>query len=189
MSLPRTFTLGEGHYRRSEASWREAGSPTATARVSWSGGALRLAVEVMKQGDPIFAAPDAVNRYDNEQPDINGDGLQIYLRTGDGDGAWVLVPNPADTSVRVRVIAGWADLAPPSATWLRTPDGYSVDVTIPLDEPGSRQVELDVVVNETSPGRERRRGQLVLSGAAGEFAYLAGDRHDPARLLPLTIGL
>ena len=42
---------------------------------------------------------------------------------------------------------------------------------------------LDVLVNETAPDRERRRGQLVLSGARGEFVYLRGDRHDPARML------
>jgi hypothetical protein len=187
LSLPQTFMLGEGHYRRSEESWHDAGSPTATAHVAWDGGSLRISVDVKRQGDPIFAAPDAVNRYDNEPPDINGDGLQIYLRTRDGDGAWVLVPNLADTSVRVRMIAGWADLPPPVATWRRTRHGYSVDVDLPLDQLLSRQIELDVLVNETCPGRERRRGQLVLSGAAGEFAYLAGDRHDPARLLSLTI--
>jgi hypothetical protein len=47
----------------------------------------------------------------------------------------------------------------------------------------SAPIAVDVIVNETAPGRERRRGQLVMSGANGEFAYLAGDRHDPARLL------
>jgi hypothetical protein len=45
----------------------------------------------------------------------------------------------------------------------------------------------DVLVNETAPGRERRRGQLVLSGAQGEFVYLRGDRHDSPRLIPLMI--
>jgi len=46
---------------------------------------------------------------------------------------------------------------------------------------------LDVVVNEKPADRERRRGQLVLSGARGEFVYLRGDRHDKERLLPLRI--
>jgi hypothetical protein len=41
----------------------------------------------------------------------------------------------------------------------------------------------DLIVNETAPGRERRRGQLVLSGARGEFVYLQGDRHDPERFV------
>ena len=63
-------------------------------------------------------------------------------------------------------------------------------LAVHLDESVAREelaVELDVLVNETVAGRERRRGQLVLSGAAGEFAYLAGDRHDPARLLPFVL--
>jgi hypothetical protein len=187
LALPWTAQLGEEHYRRSEESWQEAGSPTAMARIAWHDGALRVTVDVKRQGEPIFAAPDAVNRYDNEYPDINGDGLQLYVRTPDGDGGWVLVPNAADTSVRVRPIAGWADLPAPRASWRRADGGYSVDVAIPIDVHRSPRIELDVLVNETAPGRERRRGQLVLSGAAGEFAYLAGDRHDPARLLAFTI--
>jgi hypothetical protein len=43
------------------------------------------------------------------------------------------------------------------------------------------------VINETTTERARRRGQLVLSGGAGEFVYLRGDRHDPSRLLPLIV--
>lgn len=186
LSLPRTFTLGAAHYRRSEASWREAGSPTAMVHVAWSNGAVRIVAEVSKQDAPMFASPDAVNRYDNEQPDINGDGLQIYLRTSAGDGAWVLVPNTNDDSVRVRPIPGWSELAAPIASWRRTRDGYAVEVTISVGSIPPSSIGLDVLINETSVGRERRRGQLVLSGAEGEFVYLAGDRHDPARLLQLT---
>jgi hypothetical protein len=44
---------------------------------------------------------------------------------------------------------------------------------------------IDVIVNEMPRGRERRRGQLVMSGARGEFVYLRGDRHEPERLIPL----
>lgn len=46
---------------------------------------------------------------------------------------------------------------------------------------------LAVVVNEMPRGRLRRRGQLVLGGARGEFVYLRGDRFDEARLLPLDV--
>jgi hypothetical protein len=48
--------------------------------------------------------------------------------------------------------------------------------------PDCTELALDLLVNETAPGRARRRGQLVLSGADGEFVYLRGDRHDPSRL-------
>jgi hypothetical protein len=36
-------------------------------------------------------------------------------------------------------------------------------------------------------GRDRRRGQLVMSGAAGEFAYLRGDRHEPEAMIRLRV--
>jgi hypothetical protein len=56
-----------------------------------------------------------------------------------------------------------------------------MDIRIPAPLPDA----FDVVVNVTSPGRERREAQLVLSGAAGEFVYLRGDRHETTRLLQL----
>ena len=46
---------------------------------------------------------------------------------------------------------------------------------------------LDVLVNDAEPGRLRRRGQLVMSGADDEFVYLRGDRHDPSRLIPFSV--
>jgi hypothetical protein len=46
---------------------------------------------------------------------------------------------------------------------------------------------MDVVINETVSGRERRRGQLIMSGARGEFVYLRGDRHDSGRLIPMLV--
>jgi hypothetical protein len=49
------------------------------------------------------------------------------------------------------------------------------------------EVAADVIVNETVAERVRRRGQLVLSGAAGEFVYLRGDRHECARLLRFSL--
>jgi hypothetical protein len=46
---------------------------------------------------------------------------------------------------------------------------------------------IDLIVNEVPRGRMRRRGQLVMSGAQGEFVYLRGDRHEVDRLIPLRI--
>ena len=88
--------------------------------------------------------------------------------------------------VRVRDIAGWGGLPAPRAWWRRTERGYALRLAVRVrEEPSDAElpIELDAIINESVPGRERRRGQLVLSGAAGEFAYLAGDRHDPRRLL------
>ena len=72
------------------------------------------------------------------------------------------------------------------AAWRPIANGWSVSATIELPA-GAHEVSIDVLVNETAPGRARRRGQLVLSGAAGEFVYLRGDRHDPGRLLRFTV--
>ena len=44
-----------------------------------------------------------------------------------------------------------------------------------------------VIINETVRGRGRRRGQLVMSGARGEFVYLRGDRHAADRLVPMIV--
>jgi hypothetical protein len=46
---------------------------------------------------------------------------------------------------------------------------------------------IDVLVNEKPDNRERRRGQLVLSGSNGEFVYLRGDRQDADRLIPIKL--
>jgi hypothetical protein len=184
------ITLGEAHYRRSEVSWAEAGSPTARVSLGWTGLDLHVDVDVRKPSAPIFVAADAVNPYDNEPPDINGDGIQMYLRAGDESGAWVLVPEGKAGTVRVRSVPGWGALPAPRASWRPTAHGYTVHVVLPLREKRAARslpIALDVLINETSPGRARRRGQLVMSGADGEFVYLAGDRHDPARLMPFVL--
>src|SRR5207244_12864446 len=100
--------------------------------------------------------------------------------------ACVLVPNPAANSVRLRPIDGWGEGIPVSATWMPAENGYTVAIRVPGIESGT-VVDLDVIVNERPASRERRRGQLVLSGGAGEFVYLRGDRHDANRLIPMLI--
>jgi hypothetical protein len=89
---------------------------------------------------------------------------------------------PARSDVTIHHIAGWADELTVAAHWRETDSGWALSARIVLP-PGASQVDLDVIVNEIAPGRARRRGQLVLSGAEGEFVYLRGDRHDPGRLL------
>ena len=68
------------------------------------------------------------------------------------------------------------------ARWRPTSTGYTIEARVVLPPHGA-PLALDVIVNETAPGRTRRRGQLVLSGARQEFVYLRGDRHDARRLL------
>ena len=184
------YHLGEPTYRRSEARWEEAGRPTARVAIAAATKALIVDVQVAV-AEPRFVPADAVNPYDNEPPDINGDGVQLYVRTADNGGAWMLVPEPDARPgvVRARPIAGWGSLELGRTTWRRTREGYELRVELPMREPlqvGS-DLALDVLINDTGPDRERRRGQLILSGPDGEFVYLRGDRHDPARLLHFTV--
>jgi hypothetical protein len=184
------YHLGEPTYRRSEERWEEAGKPTARVAIAASTKALTVDVQVTTLW-PRFVLANAVNPYDNEPADINGDGVQLYVRTADNGGAWVLVPDPDAKAgvVRPRAIDGWGSLKLGRTAWRRTREGYELRVEIPMREPlqvGS-DLGLDLLVNETAPGRERRSGQLILSGPDGEFVYLRGDRHDPARLLHFTV--
>ena len=133
-----------------------------------------------------FVAVDAENPLDNEPAAINGAGVQLYVVAGERKGGWLLVPDPGSHDVGVRAIEGWEKGLSVSAQWHPAALGYELVAEVALPA-GATEVALDVIVNETAPGRERRRGQLVLSGARGEFVYLRGDRHDVARLLRFTI--
>jgi hypothetical protein len=175
------FELGARQYRRSEQDWHSAGEPRASVTLQRTGAALRVTVDV-EHSDCTFVASGAVNPYDNEPPDINGDGVQLYIRSARGPSAWLLVPEHHAHNVRPRQIEGWNADNVVNATWIPTTSGYQMTIDLPADEP---PLAIDVLINEKPAGRERRRGQLVLSGAEGEFVYLRGDRHDPGRLIAL----
>jgi hypothetical protein len=186
------FDLGEANYRRSEQTWDEAGRPGARVTVGTSDGDLIVHVSV-RTGDLVIVPPEATNPYDNEHADINGHGVQLYVRTFVAGGAWLLRPDPNRSAANARSLDGWGSLDLKSATWAKTSPGFEIRARVALPplpaefQRGAYPVSLDVLVNETVPGRERRRGQLVLSGAQGEFVYLRGDRHDASRLVPFMI--
>jgi len=174
-----TRDIARDAYRRSESTWEDAGFPRATVGLLYDTSGLGLHIRVPR-GERTFVLPDAVNLYDNEPPDINGDSVQLYLRFGDELCGWMLVPE-TDPIVRVRPIDGWRCMRTVKAHWEPTPGGgYGVFVRT-----GDLPDAVDVIVNEKPIGRERRRGQLVLSGGRGEFVYLRGDRHEPERLIPI----
>lgn len=182
------YALAEPHYRRSEDSWRQAGSPHASVAIAASAHTLVILARVAA-GDPIFAAADAANPYDNEHPDTMRAGIQVHLDDAGSRGDWMFVPEAHGDGVRVRPI-GASSTGQPTARWREVADGYEMRIEIPLSDASdhaAHALRMDVIINETVSGRERRRGQLVLSGARGEFVYLRGDRHDPARLIPLEI--
>lgn len=182
---PLRVTLGEESYRRSEQEWVDAGNPTANIAFENENGGLVIEVAVANV-DRSFAVGGGANRLDNEMADINGAGVQLYLRTDDASGAYVMVPNPADDTVNIRPIDGWGAGIPATATWTATDDGYVMEIHVP-GLPNGSVIDVDVIVNEKPLDRERRRGQLVLSGSAGGYIYLRGDRHDPDRLIPMLL--
>lgn len=185
----KTFELGEQHYRRSDQTWHEAGKPTATVRVTPTDDALVIDVDA-RTGPIVFVPENAENPYDNESPDINGHGVQLYVRTVSNGGAWIATPRERDDAARVRGLAGWGTLTAPVVTWRATTGGFAMSFRVALspdDFADGSPLVLDVIVNETEQSRKRRRGQLVASGAAGEFVYLRGDRHPPGRFLFFTV--
>lgn len=185
--------LGADDWRASEEGWREAGAPTATVALQLRGDELVVEVDVRKH-DLHFAPARATNELDNEHPDTNSDGVQLYLLPAPGaaadSGDWLLVPEVASAAVRAHPIRPPAPGdAAPRFEWRPLPSGYALRALVPLRAPVApgTALRLGLVVNEMPPGRERRRGQLVLGGARGEFVYLQGDRLSPDRFITLRV--
>jgi hypothetical protein len=97
----------------------------------------------------------------------------------------MIVPEPGHTHARVRRLDDSGSFAMSDAEWTPTAEGFEVRVRLRIPHDG--QMWLNVLVNETAPGRARRRGQLVLAGANGEFVYLRGDRNDPDRMVHISV--
>ncbi|HEV2181477.1 MAG TPA: hypothetical protein VGR59_14215, partial [Gemmatimonadaceae bacterium] len=182
---PLVFELGHDAYRQSEDSWVEAGAPSATVRVRVEDDQLAVAIDVRKS-PVVFRAPDAVDpRLDNEDPDIHSDGVQLHIWTDATRAplAWLVVPVESSSEVRIHVPDGARHDARLAASWRRTSLGYAMDLRLPvaaLEAGGDGEIAMQVVVNDMAPGRQRRRGQLVVSGGAGEWVYLRGDREAAA---------
>ncbi len=161
---------------------------------------LIITVDVHKR-DVHFAPRCESNPLDNEHPDTNSDGVQLHLvipsprASGKGsaaevDHSWLLVPEEGSRHVRVSERGATGDGVSLHASWKRSPRGYRVDCQLEVAALGNSPrlpFLLDVIVNDMSPDRERRRGQLVLGGADGEFVYLRGDRHAADRHLEFVV--
>ena len=188
LPLPFSRELAEAEYRPSEYGWREAGAPRAHVLVTAS--ASELEIEVAVQKTPLhFRSADAADpELDNEHPDIHSDGVQLHLWC---EGwrepvAWLAIPAHDFARTRVRRTAGGTDAPPLTARSREIPGGYEIRFTLPRSAL-SPSFGVDVLVNEMSPDRQRRRGQLVLSGARGDRVYLRGDRQHLEHFLMLRL--
>ena len=164
-------------YRRAEQPWKGAGSFSARAWLCHDGQTLYAAVEVT--GQRAFRPHDMPDpEWENENPDIHGSGLQLYVESA-GLYGWLVVPHAEDESLLrvsgVRGTDGEKEMIT-AGGWRPTDDGYRVTLAIEVPEELSGDLGFDLLVNEAEEGRERRIGQLVWSGAHGSRLYLAGDR-------------
>ncbi|MEP6990102.1 MAG: heparinase II/III family protein [bacterium] len=182
--MPTSFRLGEAHYRRSEVTWQGAGAPQATVRVTRpTPGTVLVEVDV-DASQRLFVPLSTENQLDNEPASINGDSVQLYAIAGARTAGLLLVPDGGVVSTRP--VDGWSNDLHVDARWRPTAAGYHLEATLHIGG-GPADFRLDVIVNDVVSGRARRRGQLVLSGATGEFVYLRGDRNDPSRLLRFSL--
>lgn len=187
-TLPYARELGESDYRMSEHSWADAGEPRAHVVVDARDTELDVRVDVRKS--PLhFRAPDASDpELDNEHPDIHSDGVQLHLWSEGWrePAAWLAIPELGCARTRLRQTAGASDAPRVSVHSSEIVGGYEIRFTIPRSSLSSI-IALDVLVNDMSPGRERRRGQLVLSGARGDRVYLRGDRQPLEQFVRLRL--
>jgi hypothetical protein len=186
------FDIRRSQYRRTEATWEEAGSPTATIMIAAT--ATDLLMEVSVSGvEPNFAAAGSSNTLDNEHPDTNSAGVQLHLESTGQEtrrlvASWLMVPVPGTSSVRVSARDD-ALHVPIQATWRPAEEGWQLLARIPRQAIGSPDaaIGLNVIVNEMPSWRERRRGQLVMGATTPGWAYLRGDRHEPEHLVLMTV--
>jgi hypothetical protein len=180
--------LGADHYRRSERPYVPGTSVRAQAAVCVVESAVVFAVTVVK-GDIVFRDENAPDPgLDNERPDIHSDGVQCYLWRN-GWVAFLVVPVPG--SYDARCIPTGSDhrgVVSVRAEWAPSDGGYSMLVRFDLDRPlgVSERCFVNLVVNEMYSDRERRAGQLVLSGDRG-WVYLRGDRESPDHALMVEV--
>jgi hypothetical protein len=198
---PAVWSLGAVHYIQTEEPWGGSNTPLADVTATLTAQHLVIHLEVttghavMGPGGSPAVMPD--NPLDNERADINADGVQVYL--GRAESGWrcgyLCVPLPDGT---VRVTALHVEAHHPAAapnvraTPRATNDGWAMTIEWartalePMGHIAQAQCSLpfDLVVNERPPERERRRGQLALTGGGG-FGYLRGDRHASAHPLVL----
>jgi len=169
-------------FRRADDVWEGAEHFSALAFLNHDGEHLYLGVDVVAP-EPRFRPADAPDpEWENENPCIHSDGVQVYAETASGVYGWLLVPNPNDQAhvvvSAVRGTDGEVEMVTRRA-WRATERGYRLTIALDVPDALVGTFGFDLAVNRARPGRERRTAQLVWSGAHGERLYLAGDRRPP----------
>ena len=147
----------------------------------------------VRTGELVFVPENASNPYDNEHADINGHGVQLYVRTRTAGGAWLSFRTSDQRTARARRIEGWGTSSSPArrgrgrATDSRSARASGCLRCRPVCLLGAYPVALDVLVNENGAGARAPARPARPERREGEFVYLRGDRHDPSRLVPLMI--
>ncbi len=172
----------------SDERWEDAGRPRASVALSRG---RPTCSSRCTSSRPLRSscrrAPST--RTTTNTPDINGHGVQLYVRTPVDGGAWIVIPGNRPNQ-RARAATPRLGLTPLTEAGGRaTTMVFEVRArsSTPARAAGNAHSRSTCSSTTPSPGRERRRGQLVLSGAAGEFVYFRGDRHDPERLVPVVV--
>ena len=194
------FTLDERHYRQTEQTWAQAGKPCATITIGILGDVLEIRILAFT-GKIVVPEMHDENTLDNERRDVNSDGVELFIgphTAAPWSASWLVVPAPDATTVaepgRARTTPTTAGAPALHASWTMAPSAgvtaaYLMQLRLPLRElpvqPDGTFV-MELIVNERPADRARRRGQLVLSGGGG-FAYLRGDRADPADALTFRV--
>jgi hypothetical protein len=174
-----SWALGAESYRQSEQPYEARGGIRATVDIGAQGDAVWVRVQVVK---PLVLVRDAHApdpRLDNEPPAIHSDGVQAYVGRDRWMGVLVL-PDFGTGGGRVSPVAGTAAFpGPVSVRSRRTADGYEMVLRLGTGRAWRRgdRLRLALTVNEMVPGRERRAGQLTLTG--GGWVWLRGDRESP----------
>lgn len=190
-----TIALGEPHYVRTEQSWVEAGAPTADLQLATTATHFLVDVRIHSRHGIVVRELPELNPLDNELDDTNADGLQWYWRSdtsaspdvGRIAAMGLHVPSGARRYCGQGRATSLAMDIMPSVTWRVMPDGWAMRLAWPLDQlplGSARTLDFELVINERPPERERRRGQLALSGGGG-FGYLAGSRRPKDKFVRL----
>src|SRR5437763_8430161 len=167
--------LGAANYRRSEEPY-DPSDFSARVAVFGMDTTLCFGMDIV-ESELVIRRPEAPDpALDNEPADIHSDGVQCYVDFHGWQG-YLLLPDLDSSRVYIRPVSGTAaDPARVTAEWVRTTGGYRVLARLDLGRPVHRgdRFPVNLVVNRMSQGRERRAGQLELSGGGG-WIYLRGD--------------